>query len=197
MSETKFFEEYIPDTIFVGFPEKKCPYNYRCAWFGYGPCPQCGILKSEIDRKLSDTKPTNHKDRAATTRLDISVFPDTAVAYGALAMTEGDYKYGAYNYRVAGVLASVYYSACRRHLGKWFNGEDTDPKTGVHHLANALACIAVLIDAIEANKLKDDRPPRVDLAGLLTRMEEDVARLQKLFPDGPGRYTEVEHGNQA
>ena len=147
-------------------------------------------------REGAEFKPTNPKDRAATTRLDISLFPDTAVAYGAPAMTEGDCKYGGYNFRSAGVLASIYYSACRRHLSKWFNGEDSDPKTGLPHLANALACIAVLIDSIEMGNLKDDRPPKADLAGLLTRMETDVKRLQELFPNAPGRYTEVEHGSK-
>ena len=133
-------------------------------------------------------KPTNPKDRAATTRLDLSLFPATAVAYGALAMQEGDCKYGAYNYREAGVLASVYRAAAQRHLDKWFNGEETDPDTGVPHLANALGCIAVIVDAIECGKLDDDRPPKCDVAGLLKRFEAKVAHLQKMFPNGPPRY---------
>jgi hypothetical protein len=139
---------------------------------------------------VSDLKATNPKDRAATSRLDLSLFPDTAVIYGALAMTEGDCKYGGYNYRVGGVLASVYYAATSRHLAKWFGGEWADPRTNVPHLASALACIAVVIDAVECGVLKDDRPPRVDVAGLLTRFEENVKHLQTMFPDGPERYTE-------
>src|SRR3990167_102435 len=139
---------------------------------------------------MDNKKPTNPKDRIATSRLDLSLFPDTAVVYGALAMTEGDLKYGGYNYRPAGVLASVYVAACRRHLAKWFNGEDFDPKTKVPHLASALACLAVLIDSLESGNLNDDRPPRVDLGGLLSEMEESVKHLQNLFPDGPERFRE-------
>lgn len=126
-------------------------------------------------------KPTNPKDRAATNRLDLSLFPASAKAYGALAMQEGDFKYGGYNYRDAGVLASIYYSAANRHLDKWFNGQDCDPKTKVHHLGNALACIAVLIDAIECGKLNDDRPPVCDMDRLLTEMEPRVAHLREMF----------------
>lgn len=137
---------------------------------------------------MSDTKPTNPKDAAATTRLDLSLFPATARAYGALAMTEGDLKYGGYNYREAGVMASIYYAACGRHLDKWYNGEEIDPKTGVPHLANALACIAVLIEGVEMGNLNDDRPPRCDVAGLLARFQEKVAHLQKLFPRNAQRY---------
>lgn len=139
---------------------------------------------------MSETKPTNPKDRAATARIDLSLFPDTAAVYGAWAMTEGDLKYGGYNYRPAGVNASVYVAACRRHLAKWYNGEDFDPSTEVHHLANAIGCIAVLIDSLESGNLNDDRPPRVDVAGLINRLEEKVRFLQNKYPDGPSRFRE-------
>ncbi|KKN98953.1 hypothetical protein LCGC14_0141980 [marine sediment metagenome] len=135
-------------------------------------------------------KDTNPKDRMATARLDLSLFPTTARAYGALAMTEGDLKYGGYNYRVSGVKASVYFAAVNRHLDKWFNGEWADQKTEVPHLASALACIGVLIDAIECKKLNDDRPPKCEMAALLNDMENKVIHLQHLFQDGPARYTE-------
>lgn len=103
-------------------------------------------------------------------------------------MTEGDLKYGGYNYRPSGVLASVYVAACRRHLAKWYNGEWHDEKTKVPHLASALACIAVIIDAHECGVLNDDRPPRCDVADLLRGFEANVKHLQEIFPDGPARY---------
>lgn len=137
----------------------------------------------------NDSKPTNPKDAAATTRLDLSLFPATARAYGALALTEGDLKYGGFNWRDAGVMASIYYAACGRHLDKWFNGEESDPTTGVPHLANAIACLAVLIDAVEKGNLNDDRPPAVDVAGLLARFEGNVAKLQQVFPRRAQRST--------
>lgn len=153
----------------------------------------------ERNLHMSDKKETNPKDAAATDRLDISVWPETASAYGALAMTEGDYKYGAYNYRVAGVQASVYISALRRHLAKWYNGENVDAKTGVPHLANAIACLGVLIDALEAGALIDDRPPVIEIGKMFERMQVHVKKLQEVFPPskGPGRYTELKHGLSA
>ena len=144
--------------------------------------------------KRIDFKPTNPKDRMATNRLDLSLFPDTAICYGALGMTEGDSKYGGFNYRVGGVLASVYYAAARRHLAKWFNGEWADKKTRVPHLGSAIACIAILIDAVECNVLRDDRPPKADLDKLLSDAEALVLHLHTSFPNGPARYTEVIHG---
>lgn len=138
-----------------------------------------------------DTKPTNPKDRAATARIDLGLFPDTAVVYGALAMTEGDLKYGAYNYRDAGVAASIYRASVARHFAEWWNGEDLDPRTGVPHLASALAGIAVLIDATVLNKLNDDRPPKSPVGDLIRDLEAKVKHLQGLFPNPPGRYTEI------
>ena len=146
--------------------------------------------------KRSDFKPTNPKDRVATNRLDLSLFPDTAVCYGALGMTEGDSKYGGYNYRVGGVLASVYYAAARRHLAKWFSGEWADQKTGVPHLASAIACVAILVDAVECGVLRDDRPPITNLTRLLTNSEGLVAKLHAMFPNGPARFTEAQHGKK-
>jgi len=145
---------------------------------------------------VSDDKATNPKDQQATTRVDLSLFPDSAVAYGALAFTEGDLKYGAYNWRVAGVQTSVYIAALRRHVAKYYNGEWADPKTGVPHLANALACIAVLIDSHEQGNLNDDRPPKQS-AGLYIDMEEKVAALQEKFPRRAGRYRADEADKRA
>ncbi len=138
-----------------------------------------------------ETKETNPKDGAATTRLDLSLFPPSARIYGALAMTEGDLKYGGYNWRVAGVKASVYVAACARHLEKWWDGQDSDPVTHVPHLANAIACLAILVDAIEAAKLTDDRPPKGNAAAVLTECETIVKHLQGLFPNRAKRYTET------
>lgn len=146
---------------------------------------------------MDDKKATNPKDDVATSRLDLSLFPATARAYGALAMTEGDLKYGGFNYRTAGVRVSIYYAAANRHLDKWFNGEWADSKTQVPHLASALACISVIIDGIECGNVTDDRPPTCDVASLLDDMEDKVKHLQKLFPDGPGRHTATQNNESA
>lgn len=143
------------------------------------------------DNGIPDGKPTNPKDRAAISRLDLSLVPPTAIAYMALASTEGDLKYGGYNWRDAGVKASVYVAACMRHLWKWYLGQECDPKTQVPHLASVLQSIAIIVDAYECGKLVDDRPPvHNDMAALLDRFEGIVKHLQGLFQNGPERHTE-------
>lgn len=157
----------------------------------------------DLFQKMDDNlfKPSNPKDNAATSRLALSLFPQTAIAYGALAMTEGDCKYGGYNYRVAGVNASIYVDALFRHVFKWYNGEECDPITKVPHLGNAIACLAVMIDAIEKDKgrgiiFKDDRPPKSDVSDLIARFQDVVKHLQTIFNKPPGRYTELQHGEK-
>lgn len=131
---------------------------------------------------MANSKPTNPKDRIAVNKLSMGLVPDTAIAYLALAFTEGGLKYGPYNWRTAGVRASVYDSAARRHLAKWWNGEDRDPGTNVPHLANVMACCAILLDAEVVNKLNDDRPPPIpNPTKLFDDLEKQVEQLRKKF----------------
>lgn len=139
---------------------------------------------------LPDRKQTNPKDRAATHRLDMSLVPFSAIAYTALALTEGDCKYGGYNWRDAGVSFNVYVAATMRHWGKLYSGEWADPVTHVPHLASIAADASVIIDAYESGKLIDDRPPKQDHARLLAEFEGIVKHLHELYPNGPPRHRE-------
>lgn len=136
-----------------------------------------------MKRRVTDTKPSNPKAAIGETKIDMGLMPDTAVLYGALAFTEGATKYGRYNWRVAGVRASTYRSALQRHLVKWWNGEWADPITGVPHLANAIACLSILIDAHESDMLNDDRPPSMNIAKTVDSMTPRIAHLKELLKE--------------
>ncbi|TCR69671.1 dATP/dGTP diphosphohydrolase domain-containing protein [Bosea sp. BK604] len=133
-------------------------------------------------------KPTNPKDALATSRLPMHLVPDTIEAYAALSFAEGAAKYGAFNWRVAGVRASVYRGALRRHLAKWWNGEDADPKTGVPHLASVIACAGILLDAKLCGKLTDDRPPAAPVGELVDELEAEVKRILDMFAERQPRH---------
>lgn len=139
-------------------------------------------------------KPTNPKDALAVAKLPLHLVPDTIEAYAALAFAEGAAKYGAYNWRVAGGLASVYHSAMKRHLAAWHNGERADPATGVPHLASIIACCGILLDAELAGKLTDDRPPAAPVGEMIRGMEADVARVLGLFKDRAPRHWTIADG---
>ena len=129
------------------------------------------------DPKLKDTNP---KDAIGSDKLPFHLWPETATALGCLGMLDGALKYGRSNFRPAGVRASVYYDACRRHLNKWFEGEEQDPDSGLDHLAHALACIAIIVDARAAGVLTDDRMySKGGYAKLVDELTPHVKRLKE------------------
>jgi Domain of unknown function (DUF5664) len=154
------------------------------------PCV-AGPASQEGCKKLLKIKDGNPKDQVAAGKLPLHLWPTTATAMGCIAMTEGALKYGRSNWRAAGVKASIYVDACKRHLDAWFEGETVAPDSGVPHLANALACLAIIVDAQAAGKLVDDRA--FNGAGYRKLVEEltpHVARLKVLHSDkDPKHYT--------
>ncbi len=70
----------------------------------------------------------------------------------------GAEKYGAYNWRQNSVSATVYVAALLRHVHAWYDGETIDPESGMSHVAHAMACAAIILDAQHTGNLIDDRP---------------------------------------
>lgn len=137
-------------------------------------------MRIRMTTMTDSSKPTNPKDVVGSGKLPLELVPDTIEAEVALAYLEGALKYGRFNWRVAGVRASIYRAALRRHLMRWWNGEDRDKKTRVKHLASVIACAGILLDAELCGKLTDDRPPAVDLDALLD-VEDHIAHLKELL----------------
>jgi hypothetical protein len=126
------------------------------------------------------TKPTNPKDAIGSDKLPLHLWPTTATAMGCIGMLNGMLKYGRSNFRAVGVRASIYYDAARRHLDAWFEGEADDPDDGVPHLAAALSCLAIIVDAEAAGKLTDDRMVPGDYRKLADALTPHVKRLKAL-----------------
>lgn len=117
--------------------------------------------KASLDRdpRPNDptSKPTNPKDVIGSDKLPLHLWPETATVMGCLGLLEGALKYGRSNWRETGVRVTIYVDAVRRHINAYFEGEDIDPDSGMPHLAHALACLAILVDADAAGMLNDDR----------------------------------------
>jgi len=139
---------------------------------------------------MTDTKPTNPKDAVADTRIPLWLLSPVAKMHWALAQFAGLLKYGAFNWRAAGVRSSVYMSAMQRHMDAYASGEEFDPVDGTHHLGNIMACCAILLDAKEVGKLIDDRPPSVAIRSAYKFGEDVMARLRRQYHDRtPRHYT--------
>jgi hypothetical protein len=139
------------------------------------------IVKDYIDGDKS--KESNPKDMIGSNKLPLHLWPNTATAMGCLGFLNGMLKYGRSNFRIHGIRASIYYDAAKRHLDAWFEGEECDPDDGVPHLAAALACIAIIVDAQAAGKLNDDRSVEGGYRALVDRLTPHVPRLKALHED--------------
>ncbi len=150
------------------------------------------------------TKDTNPKDLVGQTKAQLWLTPPAAKIALAEALTDGAKKYGPYNWREKGVRASVYLSAAERHILSWLDGEDNASDSGVHHLGHAMACYAILLDAISQGNVVDDRP----FKGRASKLLEEVYKkneAKKVDNKDPGedfsyggptpyRYSNFRHG---
>jgi hypothetical protein len=120
---------------------------------------------------------TNPKDLLGMKKVRLSLVPPSSIIYQALAMEDGAKKYGPYNWRENKVIASIYVDAAMRHLQSWFDGEENASDSKKPHLAHALACLGIIVDAKETGNLVDDRPLPGAAAGLIAKLEAEKKAL--------------------
>lgn len=138
----------------------------------------------------SDVKDTNPKDSIGCDKMPLHLWPTSATVLGTLGLLDGASKYGRANWRVAGVRASIYYDALFRHMSAWFEGEDYAADSGVHHLGHALACLAIITDAMACGKLVDDRMFPGEFRAFLDKHTPEVKRVKALHSEKhPHHYT--------
>lgn len=150
------------------------------------------ISKEEMDRLVDivgNIKDSNPKDAIGTRKVPFGTVPQQVVAEVGLALLEGAVKYGRHNYRAIGVRSSVYYDATHRHLGAWWEGQDIDPKSGLHHITKAIASLVVLRDAMIQGKCEDDRPPPVADPDWVEKLNAEAARILDEHPNPMPPYT--------
>lgn len=130
----------------------------------------------EIDPEISlgSTKDGNPKDGLGDKKVPLWLCSPIAKAAWSVAQFVGMTKYGAWNWRVTGVRASVYLSAMQRHMDRYMSGEEIDPVDKTPHLGHIMACCAIILDAKAAGKLTDDRPPVVGIQNAYADVEEQM-----------------------
>lgn len=139
---------------------------------------------------IKNIKDSNPKDAIGIKKVSFSTIPAPVVAEIGLAMLEGARKYRRHNYRAIGVRASVYYDAFMRHVTAWWEGEDTDPDSGLSHLIKAAACLVVLRDAMRLDKWVDDRPPK-HKDGWIQDLNKKAKEIIEKYPEELEPYTQV------
>lgn len=138
------------------------------------------------------TKDTNPKDAIGSTKPPIANVPLSVISEVGMALAEGQWKYGGYNWRVIGVRASVYWDAAFRHIKAWWEGEDTDPDSQLSHVTKAISALTVLRDAMIQENWTDDRPPRSKQTPTQVndQYKQMLERLKSFQPDPVKGYTQ-------
>lgn len=138
-----------------------------------------------------EIKESNPKDAVGVKKVPLHVVSSPVLMEIGLAMLEGDRKYGGHNYRVAGVRASVYYDALMRHAMSWWEGEDTDPDSGLSHITKALSTLTVLRDAMLNDMWTDDRPPKVKNQNWVKDFNKLAGDIIDKYPEPAKPFTQL------
>jgi len=139
------------------------------------------IEAGEYQKLYASKKDTNPKDAIGITKLPLHLVSPIVKAYQAIAHFLGNVKYGAWNWRNGGARASVYVAAQARHMDKYWEGEWYDAD-GTPHLANAQACINILIESHHLKNIVDDRPANgVDLNPVYAEMEAIMVKIKAKY----------------
>ena len=169
-------------SIRSGQPGEFCP-------IGPIPTPEEYV---EYKNELDTVKASNPKDSIGVRKVSITKVPMQVIMEVAVAMMEGSCKYGAHNYRKAGVRTTVYIDAAvGRHIAAFVEGEDIDPASGVHHVTKAIAGLIVLRDAMLNGKCYDDRPIRVTNSNWLEDLNKQAITILDKYPDPKRPFTQV------
>lgn len=136
-----------------GHIEKGLRLELRCRRKDLPPLPD--PKPTELPEGVKESNP---KDIIGSKKPAIGYVPCAPLFELGAALQSGALKYGAHNWRAIGVRSSVYYNAMMRHIMSWWEGEDSDPESGMPHLMHAAACIFILRDSDLKENLTDDRP---------------------------------------
>lgn len=147
---------------------------------------------------MSETKATNPKDAIGVLKVPLHLVSPIVKAYQSLAHYLGNVKYGAWNFRTCGARASVYKAALDRHIDKWWEGEEFDPADNTPHLANAQACLNILIECSVGGNLVDDRPPSraKELNEVYAMIERTMGEIRERYKDRSPRHYTIADSNQ-
>lgn len=116
----------------------------------------------------------NPKTLRGQLRVDLSLVPSAGLIHCAHSFMDGARKYNPYNWRDKKVPARIYIAAAQRHLLDWLDGEEVASDSKAHHLGHAMACCAIILDAMETGNLIDDRPKKGSAAKLLAKLEVEL-----------------------
>jgi hypothetical protein len=79
-------------------------------------------------------------------KLEYGLLPPLALEETVKVLTFGAQKYERDNWQKVPDAKRRYFDALQRHVWAWKQGEQTDPESGIHHLAHAMCCLMFLYE---------------------------------------------------
>lgn len=140
----------------------------------------------------NNKKDSNPKDALGVKKVPLHAVPVKPLLEVGLAMMEGGRKYGTHNYRAIGVRMSTYYDAVMRHMMAWWEGEDVDPDSGIHHLIKTMASLFVIRDSMHMRNCIDDRPIQYPNGFNIGGFNGIAADLITRYPECAKPFTQYE-----
>lgn len=107
-------------------------------------------------KKIMEKHPEAAGKKFDSGKVRLDLVPTHPVKEVARVLMHGAAKYGDHNWR-GGIAYSRLYAATLRHLTAFWEGEDIDPESGLHHLAHAACEIFFLIEMVTRRPELDDR----------------------------------------
>lgn len=96
------------------------------------------------------TKGEGRKDDQG--KVDWTLLPIDGLREVVLVLEHGERKYGRDNWRQVEHGRIRYLKAAFRHAFAYAKGEQTDPETGLHHLAHLTCCCLFILDLFDPRK---------------------------------------------
>ena len=129
-------------------------------------------------------KKTNPKEIAAAQKPRFySGMPANVTREVSVGLMEGAMKYGKHNFRKSRIKSSLYIDATIGHINDYWEGEDIDPESNLHHITKAIGSLYVLRDAQMRDMCEDDRPPTSNVQEDKKRLQLIVDALFKKYPN--------------
>lgn len=93
-------------------------------------------------------------------KIRFDLLPHRALVKTMEVLMLGAKKYEPNNWMRVPDSERRYYNAAMRHMMAWKMGEESDPETGIHHLAHAICCMMFIVEKDsyseeEWNSIKD------------------------------------------
>lgn len=146
------YDNHTEDTALTETECSSCKKETRCPMYritgDFVACAHCGhdVHLGTTLESWANIEPLAVGKKFDQGKTEYHLMPVSALEKINHVLTYGANKYGEHNWRNVPNSEPRYFNAAMRHMQAWLRGEDTDPESGLPHLAHAACSLIFLID---------------------------------------------------